>query len=115
MGYSTTRRALKERQDADEVECVGLRLRLLEQQAEAGDITLPFGDERRPLSLPIPTSRAWAKRGSDLRIEASGQPRKRAMIGAFDFARAKAVCQTARNYLPIHKLETSKNRVFRSG
>jgi hypothetical protein len=42
----------------------------LKQQAEAGDITLLFGDESEALTNPY-LARAWAKRGCDLR----GSPR----------------------------------------
>ncbi len=56
---------------------------MLKQQAEAGDITLLFGDESEALTHPY-LARAWAKRGCDLRVEAPGQSRKRAMIGALD-------------------------------
>ena len=55
--------------NAAEVDRAGLRLRLLKQQAETGDITLLFGDESEALTHPY-LARAWAKRGSDLRIEA---------------------------------------------
>lgn len=85
---------MKGRQDADAVDRAGLRLRLLKQQAEAGDITLLFGDESEALTHPY-LARAWAKRGSDLRIEAPGQARKRAMIGAFDFAARKLIVSTS--------------------
>src|SRR3954451_22659468 len=47
----------------------GLRLRLLKQQASAGDIILLFGDESEAVTHPY-LARAWAKRGSDLRVEA---------------------------------------------
>lgn len=85
---------MKGRQNADAVDRAGLRLRLLKQQAEAGDITLLFGDESEALTHPY-LARAWAKRGSDLRIEAPGQARKRAMIGAFDFAARKLIVSTS--------------------
>ena len=52
---------MKGRQDADAVDRVGLRLRLLKQQAEAGDITLLFGDESE--ALTIPTSLALGQNG----------------------------------------------------
>jgi hypothetical protein len=85
---------LKGRQDADAVDRAGLRLRLVKQQAEAGDITLLFGDESEALTHPY-LARAWAKRGSDLRIEAPGQARKRAVMGAFDFAARKLIVSTS--------------------
>lgn len=58
----------------------GLRLRLLKQQAEAGDICLLFGDVSEALTHPY-LARAWAKRGFDLRVDAPGQAQKRAMLG----------------------------------
>ena len=88
------RHTLKGRQDADAVDRCGLRLRLLKQQAEAGDITLLFGDESGVLTHPY-LARAWAKRGCDLRVEAPGQAKKRAMIGALDFAEHKLIVSTS--------------------
>ena len=63
----------------------GLRLHLLRQQAEAGDITLLFGDEAETLTHPY-LAHAWAKRGADLRVPAPEQSRKRALLGVLDFA-----------------------------
>jgi transposase len=71
-----------------------LRLRLLRQQAAAGDITLLFGDESEALTHPY-LARAWAKRGCDLRIEAPGQSKKRAIIGALDCAAHKLIASTS--------------------
>jgi hypothetical protein len=71
-----------------------LRLRLLKQQAAAGDIILLFGDESEALTHPY-LARAWAKRGSDLRVEAPGQAKKRAVIGALDFAAHKLTVSTS--------------------
>jgi len=71
----------------------------LKQQAEAGDITLLFGDESEALTHPYLAraylARAWAKRGCDLRVEAPGQSRKRAMIGALDCAARKLIASTS--------------------
>jgi len=69
-------------------------LRLLKQQAAAGDIILLFGDESEALTHPY-LARAWAKRGSDLRVEAPGQAKKRAVIGALDFAAHKLTVSTS--------------------
>jgi transposase len=69
-------------------------LRLLKQQAKAGDITLLFGDESEALTHPY-LARAWAKRGCDLRVEAPGQARKRAIIGALDCAAHKLIASTS--------------------
>jgi hypothetical protein len=40
-------------------------------------------------------ARAWAKRDSDLRVEAPGQAKKRAVIGALDFAAHKLTVSTS--------------------
>ena len=66
----------------------------MKQQAEAGDITLLFGDESEALTHPY-LARAWAKRGCDLRVEAPGQSKKRAMIGALDCAAHKLIVNTS--------------------
>ena len=71
-----------------------MRLRLLKSQAQAGDITLLVGDESEALTHPY-LARAWAKRGCDLRVEAPGQSRKRAMIGALDCAAHKLIVNTS--------------------
>jgi hypothetical protein len=71
-----------------------LRLRLLKQQAEAGDIVLLFEDESEALTHPY-LARAWAKRGADLRVEAPGQSRKTAMFGVLDVAARKLIVSTS--------------------
>ena len=87
---------MKGRQDADAVDRAGLRLRLLKQQAHAGDIVLLFEDESEALTHPY-LAHAWAKRGADLRIDAPGQARKVAMIGALDFAASTLIVETSRS------------------
>src|SRR4051794_11262557 len=77
------RHTLKGRQDADAVDRAGLRLKLLEQQAGAGDIHLLFGDEAEALTHPY-LARCWAERGADLRVEAPGRAKRRAPLGALD-------------------------------
>jgi len=59
------------------------RLADLKTQATAGAIDLLFLDESEALTHPY-LARCWARRGSDLRIQAPGQSKKRAMLGAFD-------------------------------
>src|ERR1700761_1842379 len=87
------RHTLKGRQDGDAVDRSGLRLRLLKQQAEAGDITLLFGDEAEALTHPY-LAHVWAKRGEDLQIQAPGRSRKRAMLGVLDFAARRLIVNT---------------------
>jgi transposase len=86
---------LKGRQDPDAVERVGLRLRLRQDQAHAGDITLLFADESEALTHPY-LAHAWAERGTDLRVEAPGQARKVAMMGALDAATRELIVHTSR-------------------
>ena len=59
------------------------RLADLKAQAAAAAIDLVFLDESEALTHPY-LARCWARRGSDLRIQAPGQSKKRAMLGAFD-------------------------------
>src|SRR5258708_9482538 len=79
------RHTLKGRQDADAVDRSGLRLLLLNQQAEAVDITLLFADESEALTHPY-LSLAWPKRRCDFLVDAPGLSRKPAMITALDSA-----------------------------
>src|ERR1700734_2119545 len=88
------RHTLKGRQDAAEVERVGLRLQLRKQQAEAGDILLLYGDESEALTHPY-LARAWAKTGADLRVPAPGQAKKVALLGSLDHAIRELVVHTS--------------------
>lgn len=62
---------------------IGLRLALRKAQAGAGDITLVFADESEALTHPY-LAHAWARRGADLRVQAPGQTKKVAMMGALN-------------------------------
>jgi hypothetical protein len=66
----------------------------LKQQAAAGDIRLLFGDESEALTHPY-MAHCWAKRGADLRVEAPGQARKRALLGVLDYAGGKLIVITS--------------------
>src|SRR5689334_1113745 len=88
------RHTLKGRQDADAVDRAGLRLRLLKQQAAAGDIHLLFGDEAEALTHPY-LAHCWAARGADLRVEAPGRARKRALLGVLDHAERELIVHTS--------------------
>jgi len=62
----------------------GLRLKLFKQQAASGDIAaLLFEDESEALTHPY-LAHVWAPRGADLRVQAPGQSRKRAILGVRD-------------------------------
>lgn len=82
------------RQDPDAVERVGLRLKLRQAQARAGDIVLLYGDESEALTHPY-LAHAWAERGADLRVAAPGQCRKVAMIGVLDAVTRDLVVHTS--------------------
>jgi transposase len=73
---------------------VGLRLKLREAQAEAGDIVLLYGDESEALTHPY-LARAWAKRGADLRVPAPGQAKKVALIGSLDHVTRQLIVHTS--------------------
>ena len=85
---------MKNRQDAEAVARVGLRLQLRKAQAEAGDIVLLFADESEALTHPY-LARAWAERGADLRVPTPGQAKKVAMIGAIDHGGRRLVVHTS--------------------
>lgn len=85
---------MKGRQDASAVDRAGLRLRLLRQQAAAGDIHLLFGDESEALTHPY-LAHCWARRAADLRVEAPGQARRRALLGVLDHAGGELVVITS--------------------
>lgn len=57
----------------------------MRQQAAAGDIILLFADESVASTHPY-LSHMWARRGADLRIEAPGKAKKRAIFGFRDSA-----------------------------
>lgn len=64
------------------------------QQARAGDIVLLYGDESEALTHPY-LAHAWARRGSDLRVEAPGQSRKVAMLGVVDSRTRRLLVHTS--------------------
>jgi transposase len=66
----------------------------LRQQARAGDIRLLFGDESEALTHPY-LAHCWAKRGADLRVEAPGQAKKRALLGVLDHASGELIVITS--------------------
>src|SRR5689334_23611361 len=88
------RHTLKGRQDADAVDRAGLRLRLLKRQAMAGNIDLLFGDDAEALTHPY-LAHCWAARGADLRVEAPGRARRRALLGVLDHARRELIVLTS--------------------
>src|SRR3954453_18354852 len=77
------RHTLKGRQDAAAVAASRQHLADLKTRAAVGAIDLVFLDESEALTHPY-LARCWARRGTELRIQAPGQAKKRAMLGAFD-------------------------------
>ncbi len=92
--YRRPRHTLKGRQFASEVDRIGLRLQLREQQAKAGDIVLLYGDESEALTHPY-LARAWAKSGADLRVPAPGQAKKVAMLGSLNHVTHELIVHTS--------------------
>jgi transposase len=83
FAFRRPRHTLKGRQDKAAVAASRERLADLKAQATAGAIDLVFLDESEALTHPY-LARCWARRGTELRIQAPGQSKKRAMLGAFD-------------------------------
>jgi hypothetical protein len=83
FAFRRPRHTLKGRQDAAAVAASRQRLVDLKTQAKAGAIDLVFLDESEALTHPY-LARCWTQRGTELRIQAPGQAKKRAMLGAFD-------------------------------
>src|SRR3569832_2253868 len=83
FAFRRPRHTLKGRQDAAAVAASCERLTDLKTQAAAGAIDLVFLDESEALTHPY-LARCGARRGTELRIQAPGQAKKRAMLGAFD-------------------------------
>jgi transposase len=70
------------------------RLSALKAQAAVGLIDLLFVDESGVLTHPY-LARCWARRGTDLRIQASGQRQKIALLGAWDPVRHHLLVHTS--------------------
>jgi transposase len=94
FAFRRPRHTLKGRQDAAAVEAGRERLADLKTRAAAGAIDLVFLDESEALTHPY-LARCWARRGSNLRIQAPGQAKKRAMLGAFDPVRRRLLVHTS--------------------
>ena len=70
------------------------RLEELKREATTGVIDLLFLDEAEARTHPQ-LAHCWAKRGADLRIEAPGQAKRRAMLGALDPIRVQLLVRTS--------------------
>ncbi len=73
---------------------MGVRLRLRQAQADAGDIALLYADESEALTHPY-LAHAWAERGTELRVQAPGQSRKVALMGALGAGTGELVVSTS--------------------
>ena len=92
--FRRPRHTLKGRQDKAAAAASRERLAHLKTQAVAGAIDLVFLDESEALTHPY-LARCWARRGTELRIQAPGQAKKRAMLGAFDPVRRQLLVHTS--------------------
>jgi transposase len=94
FAWRRLRHTLKGRPDATAVAASREHLVDLKTQAVAGAIDLVFLDKAEALTHPY-LARCWARRGSNLRIQAPGQAKKRAMLGAFDPVRHRLLVHTS--------------------
>ncbi len=94
FAWRRPRHTLKGRQDAAAVEASRQHLADLKTQAAAGAIDLVFLDESEALTHPY-LARCWARRGTELRVQAPGQAKKRAMLGAFDPVHRRLLVHTS--------------------
>src|SRR3954454_20615702 len=94
FAFRRPRHTLTGRQDAAAVAASRERLAALKTRAAAGAIDLVFLDESEALTHPY-LARCWAQRGTELRIQAPGQSKKRAMLGAFDPLRRRLLVHTS--------------------
>ena len=94
FAWRRPRHTLKGRQDAAAVAASRQHLADLKTQAAAGAIDLVFLDESEALTHPY-LARCWARRGTELRIQAPGQAKKRAMLGAFDPVHRRLLVHTS--------------------
>lgn len=67
---------------------------MLKQQARAGDIRLLFADESEASTHPY-LAHLWAKRGADVRVEAPGPAKRRALLGALDAVGGGLIVETS--------------------
>src|SRR5689334_23831464 len=102
FAWRRPRHTLKGRQDAAAVAASRRHLADLKTQAAAGAIDLVFLDESEALTHPY-LARCWARHGTELRIQAPGQAKKRAMLGAFD---------PLRRHLLVHTSATKRSTDF---
>src|SRR5829696_1727536 len=94
FAWRRPRHTLKGRQDAAAVAASRQHLADLKTRAAAGAIDLVFLDESEALTHPY-LARCWARRGTELRIQAPGQAKKRAMLGAFDPVHRRLLVHTS--------------------
>ena len=94
FAWRRPRHTLKGRQDAAAVAASREHLVGLKTRAAAGAIDLVFLDESEALTHPY-LARCWARRGTELRIQAPGQAKKRAILGAFDPLRRRLLVHTS--------------------
>ena len=73
---------------------MGVRLALRQAQADAGDIVLLYADESEALTHPY-LAHAWAQQGADMRVNAPGQSRKVALMGALDAGTGELIVSTS--------------------
>ena len=94
FAFRRPRHTLKGRQDTAAVAASRERLADLKTRAAVGAIDLVFLDESEALTHPY-LARCWARREPGLRIQAPGQAKKQAMLGAFDPVHRRLLVHTS--------------------
>src|SRR4029453_18999325 len=83
FSWRKPRHTLKERQDLAAVEAGRAGLAEPKRRTTAGAIRLLFGDESEVSTHPY-LAHTWAPKGCDLKVQAPGQAKRRALLGVRD-------------------------------
>ena len=95
FSWRKPRHTLTGRQDLAAVAAGRARLAELKRQAAAGAIRLLFGDESEVSTHPY-LAHTWAPKGFDLKVQAPGQTKRRALLGVRDAIDGAMIVEVAR-------------------
>jgi transposase len=95
FSWRKPRHTLQERQDLAAVAAGRARLAALKRQAAAGAIRLLFADESEVSTHPH-LAHTWAPKGFDLKVQAPGQAKRRALLGVRDAADGELIVEVSK-------------------
>src|SRR4030095_5537644 len=95
FSWRKPRHTLQERQDVAAVAGGRAGLAELKRRAVAGAIRLLFGDESEVSTHPY-LAHTWAPKGFDLKVQAPGQAKRRALLGVRDARTGELIVEIAR-------------------